>query len=397
MLKAVIFDMDGVLIDSEYVHYVANKETMKKWFDIDVTYEYYKQFIGGTVEKMWQIIIKDFGLINETPEHLNKLTDEVLCDLIKESGYPEVPGVACFVKQLKEKGLKLAVASSASMSRIELNLEKICLKEYFDVKVSGQDIGRSKPDPTVFLKACEGLGYEPSECIVIEDSMNGVLAAKNGNIPCLGFINKNSGDQDLSKADALFESFENLDMQYVNMIYSHAVSEPATITETKRLRIREITVDDVKRMYELYDEKITRFMPTLFEKIEDEIDYTRKYIDSVYKFYHYGMWVVELKDNGEVIGRVGVEYKQDSELEAIETQYSHELGYMIGSKYQGNGYGYEAASAVLDYVKEQYEIDDIFVEVSPENIASINLATKLGFMFVDTNVNKRGYIIGKMC
>ena len=111
MLKAIIFDMDGVLVDSEMVHYYANKQTMKTHFGIDISYEYYKQFVGGTVNNMWNIIINDFGLFDETVEHLNDLTNEVLLKLTDKTGYPEVPGVTRFVREMKERGIRMAVAS----------------------------------------------------------------------------------------------------------------------------------------------------------------------------------------------------------------------------------------------------------------------------------------------
>lgn len=387
--------MDGVLVDSEMIHYYANKETMKTHFDIDITYEYYKQFIGGTVNNMWNIIINDFKLVNETIEHLNGLTNEVLLKLTDKSGYPEVPGVARFVREMKARGIRLAVASSSGMPRIEKNLKYIGLRDCFEVLVSGEEVGKSKPDPAVFLEAAKKLGLTVEECLVIEDSKNGVLAAYNGGFPCLGFINENSGNQDLSKATALFEDFRGLDYSYINMVYSHFVGESAVVIETERLKLREIKPEDVNRLYELYkDEEITRYMPGLFEDVEQEIEYTKQYIENVYKFYMYGMWIVELKETGEIIGRVGIEYKHESETAEIGTDCCNELGYMIGKDYQGKGYAFEAVNAVIGYAVNELEITDIFAEVNKENIASYNLAVKVGLVENEfIGVNKRGYVV----
>ncbi len=395
MLKAIIFDMDGVLVDSEMVHYYANKQTMKTHFGIDISYEYYKQFVGGTVNNMWNIIINDFGLFDETVEHLNDLTNEVLLKLTDKTGYPEVPGVTRFVREMKERGIRMAVASSSAMPRIKKNLENLRISDYFEVLVSGEEVGKSKPDPAVFLKTAKKLGVLPKECIVIEDSKNGVLAAYNGGFPCLGFINKNSGNQDLSKASALFEDFRGLDFTFVNMVYCHAVGEPAIVIETERLILREASVDDVERMYELYkDREITEYMPNLFENIEEEREYTRKYIENVYNFYMYGMWIVVLKETGEIIGRVGIEYRHESETADIGTKYSHELGYMIGKDYQRKGYAYEAVKAVIEYAINELEVDDIFAEVNKENIASYNLAIKAGLEENKSiGINKKGYVV----
>ncbi|MBQ1192678.1 MAG: GNAT family N-acetyltransferase [Lachnospiraceae bacterium] len=391
MLKAIIFDMDGVLVDSELIHYQADKEMLKNHYDIDMDFEYYKQYIGGTVDNMWNGIIRDFGIQNTSAYELNLLTDEIIEKMTEKTGYPAVAGVVRFVQMLKrETSLRLAVASSSSMSKIEHNIENLNISECFDILVSGQSLQVSKPDPAIFLKTAEAMEIKPSECLVIEDSENGVMAAVNAGIPCIGFINPNSGNQNLSEANAAFESFENLDIDFIKMIYSHAVGEPAVILETERLLIREISVEDVPRLYELYDEEIVKYMPGLFEKIDEEMEYTKNYIKNIYGFYHYGMWLVVLKESNVIIGRAGVEYK-----EIPETKLTHEMGYMIGKKYQGKGYAKEALSAIIEYMKRNFEINNFFVEVSKENEKSISLARKMGFVF-ENKVNVRGYLVGEL-
>lgn len=391
MLKAIIFDMDGVLVDSEKLYYEANKRMLMEKFGIDMSFDYYKQYIGGTVSNMWKGIIRDFKFENANEQVLNSYVNDILEKMIEKKGYPAVAGVVPFIKKIKrETNLLIAVASSSTMSRIKKNLIRLGIKECFDVIESGEDIGVSKPNPAVFLETVKKLKVAPFECLVIEDSENGVMAAVNGKIPCLGYSNPNSGNQDLSRANAVFESFENLDMNFINMIYGHSVGEPVNILETDRLRIREITVEDVPILYSLYDKEIIKYMPPLFEKMEDEIEYTRKYIDNVYGLYHYGIWIIELKNSGEIIGRVGVEYK-----EIDMSDYTHELGYMIGTKYQNNGYAKEAVEAVLSYMREYYEIEDIFVEVSANNYKSIGLAKKMGFKFNEKRVNDK-YLVGEL-
>lgn len=392
MLRAIIFDMDGVLVDSEPVHYKADKDMLKSQYSIDLDYEYYKQFIGGTTDNLWNTVIWNFHISGVNAAYLNSRADVYLEKMLEDKGYPAVSGVVPFVKKLKEEtGLLFAVASSSSMSKINRNLKDLGLEDCFEVKVSGQDIGKSKPDPGVFLEAAKQLGVENSQCIVIEDSMNGVLAASNANMSCLGFINENSGKQDLSAATALFESFENLSFNYINMVYSHYVGEAATVLVTDRLRIREIRLSDVGNLYKLYeDEEITKYMPGLFETIEQEKEYTKNYIKNVYGFYHYGMWIIETLENNEIIGRVGVENKSE-----VGIDYTHELGYMIGKKYWRRGYGKEAAKAVIDFMDEEYDITDIFVEVKKENVSSCKLAIALGFELEDKE-NETGYIIGRL-
>ncbi len=225
MLKAVIFDMDGVLVDSEPLHYEVNRMTMLEEFGKDLEYEYYKQYIGSTVMAMWNKIIKDFSLDGYTAKELFDLSEEIKERIVNEQGYPEVPGVVSFVKSISSK-YKLAVASSSALVNIEKNVSKLGIADDFDKLVTGLSVANPKPAPDIFFKAAEQLGVKPEECIVVEDSCNGTRAAKAAGMACIGFINPGSGEQDLSAADYLFESFDNIDDGFMEMVYSHHFAEP---------------------------------------------------------------------------------------------------------------------------------------------------------------------------
>lgn len=225
MLKAVIFDMDGVLVDSEPLHYEVNRLTMQHEFGKDLDYEYYKQYIGSTVMAMWNKIIKDFSLEGYTAEQLFDISEDVKKDLLEHEGYPEVPGVVSFVKSISSK-YKLAVASSSALANIEKNVKKLGIESDFEALVTGLSVKNPKPAPDIFLKAAEQLGVKPEECIVVEDSCNGTRAAKAAGMACIGFINPGSGEQDLSAADYLFETFDNIDDGFIEMVHSHHFAEP---------------------------------------------------------------------------------------------------------------------------------------------------------------------------
>lgn len=224
MLKAVIFDMDGVLTDSEPVHFEANRRIMEN-FGHELEYGYYKQFIGSTLTHMWQVIKSDYGIEDEI-ETLNRMSEQASREIIGGEGHIKIPGACELVEMFSKNKLRLAVASSSGPDVIDEVVSSLGIKQYFDVLVSGVSVQHPKPEPDIFLSAARELSVNSSECIVIEDSANGVSAAKAAGMACIGYINPNSGVQDLSGADYLVESFEGLDMSFFNMVYCHANGEP---------------------------------------------------------------------------------------------------------------------------------------------------------------------------
>ncbi len=384
MLKAIIFDMDGVLVDSEPVHFRATKVVMER-FGINLDYEEYKGFIGSTVEFIWKHYKEHYNLKEYEWNELFKMAEEIVDDIIKKEGYPVIDGVKEIVVSVAKKGYKLAIASSSPMNKILMNIKKIGIENCFEVLVSGMEVGKPKPNPDIFLEAAKKLGVDSKECVVIEDSCNGTKAAKAAGMACLGFVNENSGNQNLSEADYLFESFRSIDESFIRMVHNHCFKEPFKVLETERLIIREMSLSDIDRLYELYsDEDVTKYMENLFENKEDELKYMQNYIDNIYKFYGYGTWIITLKDN-TIIGRSGVEFKEDD---------GQVLGYMLGKEYWGNGYAFEACNAILKYVRCEYDITNVNTKVHKNNIRSIVLANKLGFTLDYDKVDNEGYILG---
>lgn len=365
MLKAVIFDMDGVLVDSEPLHYEADKILLKENLGIELDYTYYKQYIGSTVTYMWGKIVKDFKIEKYSPIELRKMADEITKRLTEEKGLPEIEGVADFVKGL-EKKYKLAVASSSKLSSIEENVKNLGIYKSFNILVSGEEVKNPKPDPEIFLRTAGLLEVKPQECIVVEDSANGVRAAKAAGMACAGFINPNSGEQDLSKADYLFESFKSIDYRFLEMVYARCFDEPFAVLETDRLYIREMAVDDC-------EDKATAELISQAFKLENTTEILKKYVNdyrkNVYNFFGFGMWLLISKERGNAIGIAGVEKNGEGDFE---------LGYYIGEKYRRNGYGYEASSVILKYVTEEFGISEIGVTIEENNEVSKKLARKLG-------------------
>lgn len=142
---------------------------------------------------------------------------------------------------------------------------------------------------------------------------------------------------------------------------------------TDRLIIREITLDDIDELYDIYaDEEVTKYIDNLYENREDEIEFTKAYIKNMYGFYEYGMWIVQKKD-GKVIGRAGISNRE------VDGESELEIGYLIGKPYQRRGYGYEAVSAIVNYAFDELEAEKLNCFIREGNHTSEKFAERLGF------------------
>jgi len=372
MFQYVIFDMDGVLIDSEPMHARAGVNVAARYgVGIDISYCY--RFIGSTTRFMMQTMIRDFGL-KVSEEELLLATEQEKERLTREEGYTQVPGVCEFVNDLYENGIRLAVASSSNPDEIEKAVMVLGIRSYFQCLVSGCNVPHPKPEPDVFLKAAEELGAKPEECLVIEDSSNGLLAAKRAGMTAIGFANPNSGKQDLSDAYMVIEGFEEIDYSFALRVHSHAHGIPCLIAETERLLIQEMGEEDASELIRIYqDKEIAAYMDRLSNSIEEEKEKLKAYAAQIYRFYGYGIWGIYKKEDHRLIGRCGIECKQ------IDGAAEYEISWMIAVKEQRKGYALEAVYAVLSLAKK-LGIRRLVAVIDKRNIPSCCFAQKLGFL-----------------
>lgn len=128
----------------------------------------------------------------------------------KETNLRPIPYISELIVDLYKNNFSLALASSSPHEQINYILENLGIKRYFHSTISGEDVKEGKPHPEIFLKAARSVGIDPESCVVIEDSHNGVTAAKNANMKCIGYKNPNSGNQDLSNADITVLSLKKI-------------------------------------------------------------------------------------------------------------------------------------------------------------------------------------------
>lgn len=205
MLKAVIFDMDGVVVDSEPLIFEFEQEMFGE-FGILVSEEVHLSLVGTTCEGFWAAIKEQYGLQQPLEEIV---AESKRREIIAMERVELISGVMEFIKDLSAHGVQLILASSAPKKRIMVVMEKFLLDKLFSGFVSGDDVKKGKPDPEVFLLAAEKAAAEPGECVVIEDATHGVSAAKAAGMKCVGF-DAMSGRQDLSRADLVVSGYGDL-------------------------------------------------------------------------------------------------------------------------------------------------------------------------------------------
>ena len=209
-MKAVIFDMDGVIIDSEPIHFEVDMQTMKD-FGCSISKEELNKYVGTTNEYMYTDI-KNKYKINKSIEEIISYRSEMAKKKVIESDLMPIDGIKELLVDLKDKNIPAAIASSSPRDFIEVVVSKFGLGDYFSCIVSGEEVENGKPAPDIYVETSKKLGVSPKECTVIEDSKNGVLAAKEAGMKCIGFKNVNSGDQDLSKADCIVNSIVEINI-----------------------------------------------------------------------------------------------------------------------------------------------------------------------------------------
>ena len=195
---AVIFDMDGVLVDSEPFGYEALRR-MRARYGLGYSEDENAEFLGRTTLESCRIL-KDRHGLPASAETLADLYIEGMLAQIGEGPIP-MPGVPHVLEQVRARGYRLALASSAEVRVIHANLTALALAPLFEAVVSGTQVARGKPAPDVFLAAADRLAVAPDRCLVIEDSRNGLLAAKAAGMRCAVVPCAQTRHQDFHEAD----------------------------------------------------------------------------------------------------------------------------------------------------------------------------------------------------
>ncbi|REC79656.1 HAD family phosphatase [Chryseobacterium elymi] len=217
-LKAVLFDMDGVIVDTEPLHRKAYFATFNE-LEIAVSEDLYTSFTGASTKRVCETLIQKYGL-NHTHEAIAVIKRSYFKDYFdNDEEFDLIPGVRELIQHYHENDIKLILASSATMTTINMVFEKFGLEDYFSGKISGAALKESKPHPEVFLLAAQ-MAEEPVEnCMVIEDSTNGILAANRAKIFCAAYRSPHSKNQDYTLADIVVTDYEELELDKLSKYF----------------------------------------------------------------------------------------------------------------------------------------------------------------------------------
>lgn len=217
---------------------------------------------------------------------------------------------------------------------------------------------------------------ETKEMLLVAATDRTIALGREFQTAVLAYANPDFPGKTYRGVEMVVEGFEEVDADFLEKRYQRHHHIPWTILETERCIVRELSLDDMDALFELYqDEKMGEFVESLYP-YEEEKEFQRAYINNMYRFFGYGLWLIYLKEDGSLIGRAGLEHREYNEEPGLE------LGYMIAGRHQGKGYATEVCEAILEYAKEYTAFEEINCLIDKENLPSIALAEKLGFSHV---------------
>lgn len=217
MIKAVIFDMDGLIIDSEPIQSEAFSQVIKAYGKTPILNKNGLVMITGIrADDNWKII-KEKYQIDEDISILRDKRRIVYINLLKNN-LKAMPGLYNLLTLLQNKQIKMALVSSSTLPNILFVLEGLKIKEYFEIIISGDDVTKGKPDPECFILGSKRLDVKPENCLVLEDAESGVIAGKAAGMKVIAVPNQYTKNHDFSLADKVVDSLEKIDSKFLRSL-----------------------------------------------------------------------------------------------------------------------------------------------------------------------------------
>ncbi len=211
-MDAVIFDMDGVLIDGEPLHFAAMRQVLSEE-GVTLSVEAYQAYLGTTLAHTWSDLRERYALAHDYDHYASRYGALVTEQYRNEA--EALPGARELLDRLREAGMRCALASSSNRSWVETALEALHMREYFGVIVAGDEVENGKPDPEIYRAAAEKLAVEPSACLVIEDAPAGIEAGRRAGMQVVAVRTEMTAGLSLDGATYIIETLEAFDMAWL--------------------------------------------------------------------------------------------------------------------------------------------------------------------------------------
>jgi len=211
-VNAVIFDMDGVIIDSEPIHSRVKMDTFAH-FGIPFREEDLARYMGRTSGAIFRETLAKYDRRDIDPQDMADYKHAHYLEILQSGEIEPVAGSVELIRSLHGAGIPLALATSSNVRVMNTVLDSFGIRQCFSSILSGGELPESKPDPAIYLISAQRLAVAPANCLVIEDTTNGIMAAKRAGMYCVAYHNPHSGNQDLTLADEVVDSLSDWDWQ----------------------------------------------------------------------------------------------------------------------------------------------------------------------------------------
>ncbi len=199
LARQVVFDMDGLMVDSEPMHELANDRYFAR-LGTTLDESLREEMMGRRVRDLAEATA---GRLGRSPDDVFAEREAVFWELFEQSGVKAMPGLDQAIAMLAGAGLPLAVATSGTRAYVDQVLDRLGIRDAFAVVVSGEEVTAGKPDPEIYLRAAELLGADPADCVALEDTFHGVAAARAAGMHAIAIPNALTAAMDFSGADAV--------------------------------------------------------------------------------------------------------------------------------------------------------------------------------------------------
>ncbi len=209
-MKAVIFDMDGVIALTEELHFISIQRIMREVYKKELDAEGFIHYIGRSEEDTWQGIMDSYGVKGDI-SYLMQLRLKEIVPIMRER-VKHAAGLQKLLDDLRSHDVRMAVASSSEREVVDAVLSSLRIDKYFEIVCGGDDVRHKKPAPDLYLLALEKLGVQAEEAVAIEDSPSGIRAAKGAGLRCVG-VGSTLSEEKLKEADMFVRSLEELNYE----------------------------------------------------------------------------------------------------------------------------------------------------------------------------------------